>query len=176
MNNETLTRNELKNILNYDSETGLFMSINSKAPRVKIGIPAGCTFKNNTTGKSYIQIRVKGKLYQSHRLAWLYMTGVLLNRKQPIDHINGDGCENRWSKIRVVTNCENQQNRRLQTNNKSGVLGVSFTKRGWQVSISLSGERIYLGVFQDFFEAVCARKSAESSDGFHMNHGQVRPL
>lgn len=49
-------------------------------------------------------------------------------------------------------------------NNKSGLAGVSFKEdeNKWIAYISVNKKRINLGRFDDFFEACCARKSAEN--------------
>ena len=96
----------------------------------------------------------------------------------PIDHESGDGTDNRWCNLQSVTCQENGCNKRTPSNNTSGVTGVSLKKSTgrWQSSIKVNQVQFYLGSFIDFFEAVCARKSAEVSHGFHINHGSVRPL
>lgn len=42
----------------------------------------------------------------------------------------------------------------------------------WVAYIKLKGKEKHLGYFCHFFDAVCARKSAEDRYGFHTNHGR----
>ena len=163
---EQLTQARLKELLHYNSETGLFTRLIAVSNRVKVGDTAG--WKN---GRGYISIRVDWVNYQAHRLAWLYMTG-----KWPefqIDHINHIFDDNRWLNFREVTQQENSRNQPLSLRNKSGVPGVGWHKctGKWYANITVDRIHKYLGVFSDFFEAVCARKSAERKYGFHVNHG-----
>ena len=53
--------------------------------------------------------------------------------------------------------------RKMHSNNTSGVTGVYFYKRNqnWKARISVDGVEIYLGTFSCFIEAVKARKDAE---------------
>jgi hypothetical protein len=63
-----------------------------------------------------------------------YMHRVVLGlpqegaRKIQCDHINRNGLDNRRANLRTVTHAENQHNRRKFKNNKSGIVGVTFTK------------------------------------------------
>lgn len=77
-----------------------------------------------------------------------------------IDHINGCGLDNRKNNLRIVTRSQNQLNRKLNYNSSTGVKGVSKerSKYGYY-SAHYRGKRLYKGL--DFFEACCARKSAE---------------
>ena len=54
-------------------------------------------------------------------------------------------------------------NQRLSTDNRSGVVGVYKEKQTqrWKAFIRANGKQITLGRYDDFFEACCARKSAE---------------
>ena len=54
-------------------------------------------------------------------------------------------------------------NQRKQSNNQTGITGVWLDKSrgGWQVDIKYNKVSSRLGRFYDFFEACCARKSAE---------------
>lgn len=49
--------------------------------KANVGDVAGCVDKDG-----YIQIRLKGKMYPAHRLAWLYVYGEW--PQDEIDHIN----------------------------------------------------------------------------------------
>ena len=154
--------------LDYSSETGIFRwKINER--RARKGNIAG-----SNDGKGYVSIRLNGKNYRAARLAWLYVYRTL--PKHYIDHINGNPSDNRISNLRDVTAFENQKNRKTNANNQTGISGVSPYRGGWSAIIVVNNKRIWLGMFQDFFEACCARKSAELEYGFHPNHGRNKPL
>ena len=77
------------------------------------------------------------------------------------------------SNLRVVTNSQNQKNRRMRPDNTSGFAGVSWDKRSqkWAAYIRINGKRKSLGYHLCFDEAVEARKRALQKYGFHVNHG-----
>ena len=51
--------------------------------------------------------------------------------------------------------------RKIQTNNKSGVTGVSKVGDFWQANISKNAYRFYLGSYNTMHDAIAARKAAE---------------
>lgn len=80
-----------------------------------------------------------------------------------VDHINGDGLDNRRSNLRVVTPSENNFNRKAtRSDNSSGFTGVHTTKRGrgWGARIHSGGRSWYLGVFHCPVEAAIFRDIA----------------
>jgi hypothetical protein len=158
---------EVREVFDYNEETGDLIWNIRKGPRANIGDVAGCY---NNTG--YRQIKYKGKPYLSHRLIWLYVYGYF--PIDEIDHIDGDRANNRISNLRAVSRQENQKNTKLSKNSSTGIIGVYWNKNTskWQAHITINWKQIYLGIFSDFFEACCARKSAESKYGFHPNHGR----
>jgi hypothetical protein len=66
-----------------------------------------------------------------------------------IDHIDGDGLNNRASNLRVTTHSQNMQNQRLGIRNTSGVKGVSWNKnaRRWVARIKFNGKNKYIGLY-----------------------------
>lgn len=71
-----------------------------------------------------------------------------------IDHINGDGLDNRRSNLRICNRAENMHNSRKQKNNKSGYKGVILTRSGnWRASIGVNGKCISLGTFYSAIDA-----------------------
>lgn len=116
-----LTQDELKELLHYDPDTGVFTWKVSPTNNVKVGDVAGCRYP-----EGYIKVHFKGKPYRAHRLAFLYMTGEW--PKDQVDHINHIRDDNRWRNLRDVSHQENHRNMTRQKNNTSGVTGVYWEK------------------------------------------------
>ena len=162
-----ITQKELKRQVNYNPETGVFTRLIAESNNVSIDDVAGKIF-----GKGYVRVEIKGRAYLAHRLAFLYMTGKMPYNTDHINHIRHD---NRWVNLREVTPSENQRNASKRKDNTSGITGVLRIKKTGklQARIVINRKTKYLGTFDDFFEAVCTRKSAEVRYNFHENHGKV---
>ena len=80
-----------------------------------------------------------------------------------VDHINGNGLDNRKKNLRVCTNAENCRNAKKPKNNKSGHTGIFWRKedKGWQVNICVNYKQKYLGVYKKPEDAIRVRKAAE---------------
>lgn len=145
-----LTQERLKTLLRYDWDTGKFYWRCDRGRLAKKGWEAGSPHK-----KGWINIIVDGTAYKAHRLAWLYAYGRWPSGQ--IDHINRDNSDNRLSNLRDVDSRTNARNKGLYKRNKYGISGIYKAAYGFRVEINSS----YLGHFKDFFEACCARKTAE---------------
>jgi hypothetical protein len=150
--------------LSYDPETGIF----SRNSGRRAGLPVGSLGWNATS--TYIVVSYRGRLLRAHRLAFLYMTGQI---PKIVDHIDGNGENNRWANLRPSSAVENSRNQRLRVNNKTGVSGVIYLKKNnaWEARIGgVVGKRI--GQSHNFFDACCMRKSAEVRLGYSERHGR----
>jgi hypothetical protein len=137
-----LTASRLREVLNYDPDTGVFTRLVASGSRGIAGNPAGW---RNTHG--HTRISVDGRDYYAHRLAWLWMT-----REWPpeqIDHINGDPTDNRWKNLRPATPSQNLGNSRHRRNNTSGFKGVYWHRPTgeWRARIMINRRNIHLGLF-----------------------------
>lgn len=76
-----------------------------------------------------------------------------------VDHINGDKLDNRRCNLRIATHSENMRNRKMS---KVGSKGVTWRARDgvWEAAIKVDQQTIFLGSFQDKFEAMCVYDSA----------------
>jgi HNH endonuclease len=156
-----LTAERLREVLDYDPETGEFRWL----PRP--GVPtfnarlAGKVATGAVNEKGYVQIEIDGKRYRAHRLAHLWMTGEW--PPASIDHMERNRADNRWSKLRPANRSQQAANQGLNTRNRSGVKGVFLDKeRGlWRAIIEVNGREHYLGRYADFEKAVTARREAE---------------
>lgn len=78
-----------------------------------------------------------------------------------VDHINGDGLDNRRINLRVATHSQNHMNERLRKDNTSGFKGVSKQGNLWQVNMASNGRMVYVGLYKSLEEACEARRLAE---------------
>lgn len=169
-----LTQEILKELLHYNQDTGIFTWLADGKGRRSNKI-AGTEGKKNS-GKKYLFIKIRGKRYPGHRLAFLFVTGSWPDGQ--VDHISGNGLENEWVNLRDVTNQENSKNQRLRSNNTSDFVGVNWSiyANKWAAGIYVDGKRSHLGFFIDKQDAIDARQSANIKHSYHKNHGSVRPL
>lgn len=167
MTDVILTQDYLRKALNYNPQTGVFTRASKTSNSVKVGSVAGCV---NTHG--YVVIRLLNKLFYAHRLAWLYEHGVAPEFE--IDHINGKRSDNRIANLRDVTSAENSRNLSIRFDNKTGVVGVywSSAHSKWASEIMDDKRKVFLGLFSNIEDAVCARKKAEVTYNYHRNHGK----
>ena len=141
---------DLHRLLNYDNHTGVFTYKISIGSKVKSGSVAGAS-----NGGGYWCIQINRKKYKAHRIAWAYIHGVWPDGK--IDHINGDGLDNRIANLRCVTHAQNHQNRRTPNKNtKVGLLGVDFKKDRFRARITINGKQHDLGRFDTAEDAHAA--------------------
>lgn len=151
---------KLKAALHYDPLTGLWTWLVSRGRHARPGSPAGAIHKVKRSKTPYLRIKFDGKSYLAHRLAFFYMTG-----DWPVgipDHRNTDGLDNRWENLREATPSQNQANRGVRTDNRSGLKGVSYCARDdlYHSEIQLNGKRIGLGSFKEPRPAALAYERA----------------
>ena len=146
--NSTLTAERLREVLDYDPETGVFTRLVWTSNCVRVGDAVrGCP-----DGDGYLRIRVDKASYQSHRLAWLWVHGEWPVHQ--IDHINGVKHDNRLINLRDVTQSVNTQNlKRARANNASSLLGVAPDYYRWKSQITADGVTFHLGTFDTPEEA-----------------------
>ena len=113
------------------------------------------------SGNGYIVAPIRGDRTKQVSLSRTIM-GVTDNEKD-VDHINHNLRDNRKLNLRIVTRTQNNMNRTLQSNNTSGVAGVTFHKdrNKWCARITINKQTINLGLFVNFQDAVEARRKAE---------------
>jgi len=164
---EELTQERLKELFEYQPETGLLINKVFRNSKALAGMEAG-----TIGGHGYRMVRIDWKPYHTHRLIWLYHYGKWPTHQ--IDHINGDKLDNRLENLRDVDQAENLKNRKIQSNNTSGTPGVSWNKsdQKWYASIKVNGKTKNLGSFKEKERAIALRKAAEIDFGYHPNHGR----
>ena len=145
-----LNKDQMKKVLDYDPETGIFRWKISRG-----GMRKGAV-SGSLNNRGYLSIMVNGKNYQAHRLAWLYVHGEF--PKQNTDHINRKKIDNRIINLRMCSNSQNQANCLKRSDNTSGYKGVSWCKYNnkWNAYIRFNSKRSNLGYFSDKLKAAIA--------------------
>jgi len=101
---------------------------------------------NGNGGCSYAMVRkIKGRSMLMHR----FLMGLKEGDPRHVDHINGNGLDNRKKNLRICTKAENMRNSKLPKDNKSGYKGVHWVKKlnKWRSTIRMNNKIIYIGLF-----------------------------
>lgn len=157
MKANTITYERLTELLDYDQETGDFTWKVGRTRLAKPGTKAGRPLSGD-----YWRICVDGVDYSAHRLAWLYVTGAWPTGE--VDHINKFKSDNRFCNLRDVSRGGNQQNKGIQKNNKSGIVGVHWSKKDkrWRAAIRKDGVTSHLCNFKEIADAAAAYAKAKA--------------
>jgi len=161
-----LTAEYLRSILDYNPETGVFIW------KVSIGRMKKGAIAGNIHPSGYRFIRVAGRSYCAHRLAWLHYYGKW--PKVYLDHKNCARANNAISNLRECTNGENLQNS-TRSRGSSKYQGVSWQKsrNKWKAQIGVNNKVISLGIFDDEVEAASAyREAKEKYHPFYWKKGK----
>lgn len=138
-----LTHEQLKSILDYDSETGIFTwryrefapaNWNSRWAGIRAGTNAG----------RYETIRLNGVHYLSHHLAWFYVYGYM---PVQIEHENRNGFANWIKNLRESTQSQNMANRLSEGK-------VEKHGRKFRARVMVNRVKIELGSFNTEQEAI----------------------
>ena len=172
-----LIQDRLKEVLQYDPETGIFTW--KKRAKEQFRKERGCNQWNTryagkeagSIGDGYIQIKIDKCTYRAHRLAWLHVYGEW--PRENMDHINHIRTDNRIKNLREATHAQNGRNAKKSRNNTSGTTGVYWYKNinKWVAGIRVDGKNKYGGLFKNKKDAISRRKKMNAEHGFHENHG-----
>ena len=153
----SLTVERLRGVLDYDPKTGVFCWRQNRY-RKRIGTVAGYRCSSG-----HLQIRIDGRAYLAHRLAWLHVYGRW--PAEQLDHRDTVRTHNWLDNLREATHAQNQQNSRPK---RKGVLKGVWLKDGkWATAIRVDGFRIHLGYFDTAEAAHVAYVAAASK-----HHGE----
>ncbi|RBP03802.1 HNH endonuclease [Roseiarcus fermentans] len=150
----------LREVLAYDPATGSWTWLVTNSNRARAGSLAGWA------ADGYVNIKVDGRVYRAHVLAWFYMTGSW--PETHVDHRDRDRSNNRWRNLREATHSQNLSNCKVRKDNASGARGVSWDvgHGKWRAYGNVDGKRHNIGYFEKKDDAVAARRRwAESSFG-----------
>lgn len=149
----SITCERLKYVMRYNPETGLF-SYRERSRGRRVNGPVG-----QLTRQGYRRVMIDGRRYMAHRLAWLWMTGKFPSAE--VDHVNGNGDDNRWVNLREATRSQNRHNTRKAPGKSTPYKGVTLKKGKWfEANIGAGGRNHYLGIFQTAEDAHEAYKAA----------------
>ncbi|MBO0141521.1 HNH endonuclease [Agrobacterium sp. Ap1] len=182
-----LTYAQVSALLKYDPESGKLFWRERSADHYRHTTKPDAlakTFNSTFAGReafTYVDSNgyrcgnLMNKPNRAHRVIWLLSHGVWPTNG--VDHINGNPEDNRLVNLRAADqqlNCRNQSRSRRNT---SGVTGVHYDKKleKWSAHITVCRRNIYLGNFDDFFEAVQCRLEANIKYGFSSTHGERDP-
>lgn len=164
-----ITAARVRELLNYDPDTGLFTWRVANGGQSSPGKPAGCV------SARYPCVALDSKLYLLHRIAWLHTYGEWPQHQ--IDHINQNKRDNRLCNLRDVTASVNQQNAPVQA--RSGHKNVCIRYRPkrsggyytyYEVAINILGKTVFDKNFRSLDKAIAAAEEArEKYYPIHVN-------
>ncbi len=151
-----LTLERLRGLIDYNADTG---AMTWRVKRGRTALAGGICGTPHPHDR-YLMVKIDGRSYKLHRLAWLYVYGEWPT--EDVDHIDGDRGNNRIANLRALSRKENAQNRRrAHAGNLTGLLGVSPWAKKYRARIMESGVQRHLGLFDTAEEAHAAYVAAK---------------
>jgi hypothetical protein len=98
----------------------------------------------------YLVLYLNGKNIRLNRLVWMYFKG---DTEAEIDHIDGDRLNNELHNLREASRTENNINRSIHADNKSGFKGVVEYEGKFKAYTKVDGMTKNLGTFNTAKEA-----------------------
>lgn len=144
-----ITQERLKELLDYNPDTGVFTW------RISRGSSKKGDIAGSRNSKGYWRIQLLGKEYLGHRLAFIWMTGSCPDR---VDHKNRIYDDLRWSNLRPATNSQNQANKEKNPDNTSGYKNVYWRedRKRWIVVVQKDGQKYRNGSYECIQDAITA--------------------
>lgn len=174
---KNLTLEYLRECFTYNAETGLLIWNVRPSRHFPNNNDGGFNtrFSHRNAGtklRDHLAVQVAGDKHYVHRIGWALHYGQYPDG--PLDHINGNGFDNRIVNLREVSHEDNTHNQKIRKNNKSGCMGVSYRKDSGKFTarINTPSGRKNIGVYANLDDAIAARKEAEKHYGYHENHGR----
>ena len=140
----------IKERCNYDTETGFVTWKEPEKYRVQHR-QGQAGWEQKIGKKTYRTLVIKCRTIMAHRIAWF-----LYHNEWPvkeIDHIDGDGLNNRITNLRHVSKRQNALNKDVHRTGR--LFGCCFNKQAqkWQAAIRINGKKVMLGTFETELEA-----------------------
>lgn len=160
-------RRRLTDRFDYDANNGEF--VHKERIGARIGVRTINARKTDRKAgylqNGYWRVTIDGVDYQASHLAILWLKGIWApDTGLVVDHINGNGLDNRANNLRLVDLGKNARNRAITKRNQSGHPGVCKdiqSPNKWRAYICVNGKHRTIGVFNSFYEAKSERVAAE---------------
>jgi hypothetical protein len=96
----------------------------------------------------YQVVKIYGKRHKVHRIIFMIHHGYV---PKYIDHIDGNKLNNNIENLRECNHNQNMHNRRISSNNTSGIKGITWRSdiKKWWPQLMVNNKRIYLGTYDD---------------------------
>jgi hypothetical protein len=138
------TQVRLKEVFNYDPETGKVILLQS------LGNYKAGTILKTKCGTGYFNLQIDKHRTLMHRFIWVYM----YNRVPKIlDHINGIRTDNRLINLREVSQRTNCQNRQHHRNGRLPGTSRAQTPGKWRAYYTIEGKQYNIGQFNSELDA-----------------------